>query len=419
MKEHKTYWALVAVLLVALISSTAACITITAPEEAAPPSTAPDVAPGRPVINSFTASPVTIGSGQTATLSWNVSGATTITIEPAVGGVAPSGTTPVSPTTTTAYTLTATNEGGSATSSLTVTVTSAVTGKPDLVITEIWFTGSILYYKIKNQGNADAKSSQSYLYVNGLQQASDYAEPLAPGQERTDSFSSYVWRFDPSFPVITSAAQEDLPTTSVKVCADAENAIVESDEGNNCSTKIWGLTFTYDFVEKAHLATWKSGAGKLKWPMVAGDTKGAAFTRGAWLEDGKSHSNALSMYPQQVSHGSIQGNYGDFYTDDVWRPSVREIVIPEMAKFTAKVGFKEGATGTDGVTVIFSLEDTSGALVVLKKLDVYYDGVLDVYEVDLSHMAGEKVYFILRVEAKDSSEQDWLVWVDPKIVQEP
>jgi hypothetical protein len=33
-------------------------------------------------------------------------------------------------------------------------------------------------------------------------------------------------------------------------------------------------------------------------------------------------------------------------------------------------------------------------------------------------MAGEKVYFILRVEAKDSSEQDWLVWVDPKIVQE-
>ena len=420
MKEHKTYWALVAVLLVALISSTAACITITAPEEAAPPSTAPDVAPARPVINSFTASPGTISSGQTATLSWNVSGATTVTVEPAVGGVAPSGTTPVSPATTTTYTLAASSEGSSITSSVTVTVTSAVTpaptGKPDLVITETWFSSKILYYKMKNQGDADAKSSQSYLYVNDVQKSSDYVGPVAAGEEVTGNFSRYVWPYDMTG--LTAGGWFDVGPFNTKVCADAENAIVESDEGNNCSTKIWGPTFTYDFVEKAPLAAWKSGAGKLKWPMVAGDTKGAAFAHGAWLEDGRSHSNALSMYPQQVSHGSIQGNYGDFYTDDIWRPSVREIVIPQMAKFTAKVGFKEGATATDGVTVIFSLQDTSGALVVLKKLDVYYDGVLDVYEVDLSHMAGEEVYFILRVEAKESSEQDWLVWVDPKIVQE-
>lgn len=422
MKEHKAYWALVAVLLVALISSTAACITITAPEEAAPPSTAPggapDVAPARPVINSFTTSPGTISSGQSVTLNWDVSDAATATIQPAVGSVAPSGTTPVSPTRTTTYTLTATNEGGSATSSITVTVTSAVTGKPDLVITDTWFIGSILYYKIKNQGDADAKASRSYLYLNDVEKASDYAEGLAPGEEATESFSSYIWPFDPAAPIITSKTEQTFTATHAEVCADAENAVEEYNEGNNCRSKTWGLPFTYDFVKKAHLASWRSGAGELKWPMVAGDTKGAAFARGARLEDGSSYANALSMYPQQVSHGSIQGKYGDFYTDDVWRPSVREIVIPEMAKFTAKVGFKEDATGTDGVTVIFSLEDTSGALVVLKKLDVYYDGVLDVYEVDLSHMAGEKVYFILRVEAKDSSEQDWLVWVDPKIVQE-
>ena len=98
---------------------------------------------------------------------------------------------------------------------------------------------------------------------------------------------------------------------------------------------------------------------------------------------------------------------------------MREIEVPEMAKFTARVGFKEGATATDGVTVGFGFIDPSGLVVFPNKLDVYYDGVLDVYEVDLSHMAGEKVYFVLRVEAKYSWEEDWLVWVDPKVVQEP
>jgi len=417
MKEHKAYWALVAVLLVALISSTAACITITDPEEAAPPSTAPDVAPARPIINYFTTSPETVSSGQSVTLNWDISGATTAAIEPAVGSVAPSGTTPVSPTRTTTYTLTATNEGGSATGSVTVTVTPAVAGKPDLVITDIWLATTTFYYKIKNQGDADAKASRSYLYINDLKVANDYVEALAAGEEITQSFGNYNYTVSWSGPGTTATTRE-MRADTTKVCADADNAVGESNEGNNCSSKTLGATFAYDFVEKAHLASWKSGAGELTWPMVGSDTKGAAFARGARLEDGKSYANALSMYPQQVSHGSIQGKYGDFYTDDIQRPSVREIVIPEMAKFTAKVGFKEGATATDGVTVIFSLEDTSGALVVLKKLDVYYDGVLDVCEVDLSHMAGEEVYFILRVEAKDSSEQDWLVWVDPKIVQE-
>ena len=420
MKVHTSHWALTLVLLALLISSTAGCITITVPEEGAPPSTAPEGTPAPPAIDSFTASPETINSGQTATLSWNVTGATTVTIEPVVGGVAPSGVTPVSPTATTTYMLTASNEDSSTTSSITVTVTSTVappaTGRPDLVITETWFSGAMLYYKMKNQGDADAKSSQSYLYVNDVQKSNDYVGPVAAGEEVTGKFSSYVWPYDMTG-LTAGGWFEAGGVLNTKVCADAENTVVESKEGNNCSTKVWGPTFTYDFVETAHLAAWKSGAGELQWPMVGGDTKGAAFARSVRLEDGKSYTNALNTYPEQVSHGSIQGNFGEVYTK--YRETMREIEVPEMAKFTARVGFKEGATATDGVTVIFSLHDTSGALVVLKKLDVYYDGVLDVYEVDLSHMAGEKVYFILRVEAKDSWEQDWLVWVDPKIVQEP
>jgi hypothetical protein len=76
-----------------------------------------------PVINSFTVVPATINPGQSATLQWNVSGATTIVIDKGIGGVIPIGSRFVSPTTTTTYILTATNPAGSKSSSATVAVT--------------------------------------------------------------------------------------------------------------------------------------------------------------------------------------------------------------------------------------------------------------------------------------------------------
>ncbi|ADI15787.1 hypothetical protein [Truepera radiovictrix] len=76
-----------------------------------------------PTIESFIATPSTIQSGGSATLSWEVSGATTLSIEPGVGDVTGSSSVSVSPTTTTEYTLTATNAQGSTTATTTVTVT--------------------------------------------------------------------------------------------------------------------------------------------------------------------------------------------------------------------------------------------------------------------------------------------------------
>ena len=69
-----------------------------------------------PVIGSFTASPASIISGQSATLAWTLSGGapTTLTISNGVGTV--TGTSrAVSPTTTTTYTLTAANSAASVT----------------------------------------------------------------------------------------------------------------------------------------------------------------------------------------------------------------------------------------------------------------------------------------------------------------
>ncbi|HVT04502.1 MAG TPA: Ig-like domain-containing protein [Thermoanaerobaculia bacterium] len=80
-----------------------------------------------PTITSFTASPSTINSGQTSTLAWTTSNATSVSIDHGVGTVANDGSTVVSPNSTTTYTLTATNAGGTTTRSVTVTVNSGGT----------------------------------------------------------------------------------------------------------------------------------------------------------------------------------------------------------------------------------------------------------------------------------------------------
>ena len=81
--------------------------------------------PAVPIINSFLANPSIITIGESSTLSWSVTDATSVTIDNGIGSVALTGTTAVNPTTTTTYTLTSTNTAGSVTATTTVTVSSA------------------------------------------------------------------------------------------------------------------------------------------------------------------------------------------------------------------------------------------------------------------------------------------------------
>lgn len=77
----------------------------------------------KPVIKNFTASPSTIVKGQSAKLSWEITGAKNANINNGVGAVnKTSGEKSVSPKNTTTYTLTATNAGGSTTATTTVSV---------------------------------------------------------------------------------------------------------------------------------------------------------------------------------------------------------------------------------------------------------------------------------------------------------
>ncbi len=77
-----------------------------------------------PIINYFTANPSNISAGDSSTLSWNVSNATSVTIDHGVGTFGSSGTTLVYPTTNTNYTLTAYNAAGASHQSTTVFISA-------------------------------------------------------------------------------------------------------------------------------------------------------------------------------------------------------------------------------------------------------------------------------------------------------
>jgi hypothetical protein len=402
--KQKWFLVLIAISLVALIGSAFGC------------GATPATPAAKPTINSFSASPSSINQGQQTTLSWDVSGVTTVNIQPDIRTQGPTGSLTLTPNATITYTLTAENDAGSTTSSTTINVTPVVAGQPDLIITDIYLQANQVYYVIKNQGNAEAQPTQTDFYLGILdptaqtltwiKQTTNFVDTLAPGEERTQRFSNYDWRFSASVPDVG-----DIVTYNVRACANATNSISESNAGNDCLVEAWGPGFTYDFVQQAHLAKWTSGAGQLFWPMTSIDVKGAAYLI--------TYSPVLVTCPEKVNNGWIMAKFGDFYNDPVSHAAmVRDIEIPILAKFTSKVGFAPGVTSPDGVTVALGYFDELGSLIFFTKMPVMSDGEMHDYNVDLSNMAGQHTQFALWVQDNGSPENTCVRWDSPMITQE-
>ncbi len=91
---------------------------------AKPPATSVVTQP--PVIKNFTADPMEIGIDDMAMLRWEVSGVQNISIDQGVGEASGVGDRKVAPKVTTMYTLTATNDAGTVSSTVTVNVVGNV-----------------------------------------------------------------------------------------------------------------------------------------------------------------------------------------------------------------------------------------------------------------------------------------------------
>ena len=101
------------------------CFTFPAPApNPIPPAGTP------PVIIEFSNNPAAINTGGTSTLLWNVTGATSVSIDQGIGQVDVAGTRVVSPATSTVYTISATNSAGTVIRSSAIIIVSAPVSPP-------------------------------------------------------------------------------------------------------------------------------------------------------------------------------------------------------------------------------------------------------------------------------------------------
>lgn len=99
-----------------------------APPPAAPPP-APPPPPAAPTVT-LRAEKTFIQRGESTTLSWSSTNATDLTVSPAIGSVSPEGSTTVSPTESTTYTITAKGPGGTEDATARITVSAPAPPPP-------------------------------------------------------------------------------------------------------------------------------------------------------------------------------------------------------------------------------------------------------------------------------------------------
>jgi peptidoglycan-associated lipoprotein len=108
--------------LLAILALSAACKK-PVPVAPTPPPPTPAAAPANPTV-SLQASSNIIQRGESVTLSWSSTNATSLSLSPGVGNVSAEGSQRVTPQDSTTYTITATGPGGSADANVHITVSA-------------------------------------------------------------------------------------------------------------------------------------------------------------------------------------------------------------------------------------------------------------------------------------------------------
>jgi len=253
-----------------------------------------------PVISSFIATPTTITAGLSATLSWQVSNATSLTIAPGVGTVTGLTSTTVSPSATTVtYTLTATNSNGLAATQTTVQVMPdtdppsvpsnlSADARSSTQIDLAWWASTdnvaVSGYRIFRDGVAVATASSTTYTDSGLVPGTTYTYTVsaydAAGNQSAKSGGASE----------TTQSQSSAPsyTTTFPV---AENPI--SEGGRWINGKAVGLNWTNVSTLPGLAFGTQSGAG--------GFNDSIAVLQGNWGPDQSVAATVYRRYQQPVT----------------------------------------------------------------------------------------------------------------------
>ena len=347
---------------------------------------------GIPVINSFSASPDAISAGDSTTLTWDITGATNVTIDPGVGSVALSGSTTVSPATSINYTLTAANSSGWRSMTITVIVSGSVadTTPPTVPILVSPANGGTLpqpEWAFNWNDSEDPESGILKYQIYVIKQGASI--PVVDEEVTPSNYSKTLGGY---------ISSSNLNNWTWKVRAQ-NNEGIWSDWS---PVRIFNVeqNVAYDFIEEAATATWwNSGGETLPFPGANNDNRGfSRYETNISLNDGGVYSKVLETHPRWVDNGWISGKYYG-------------ISIPSGAKLVVKLGYIQGGAAGN---VRFKA-GKAGSVPVLDIVRSYAGGIYTA-EIDLGAYAGQTIDFVLNVNANGTSTQDWAVWAVAKIV---
>jgi hypothetical protein len=373
-----------------------------------------DQAGPTPQIKSFAASPLSLTEGDPLTLSWAVTNASRVEILPSPGQVKAEGTLTLNPASDTTYVLWAVNRSGTSSNSLSVKVARQAKGRANLIITEFWNTGNILFYNIKNTGDLASMACQSYLYKNDLLVSQDYVPPLDPGAERVESFSQY--HFSPRFPSILGGSVTEATTDAVtmRICLNGDLACPELAGASNCMEHNFGPLLEVHLGHYAGAAQWLSSTGALSWPMMRDSNGGWAQLGSAQMDDGESYPDSIIMTLPITSNSWMQARVG---VPQGYPAVLQPFTIPHKCKLSADVGLTRDVPAA--ATAKFILGTAQGSdITYYPPVIINTRGKPVTYEVDLSKLAGKQIQFIFRVESSEPLQQGSAVWIDPTLTQE-
>jgi hypothetical protein len=208
-----------------------------------PTTPAPTGCSGAPVISTFAASPGTINAGGTSQLSWGaVTNADSVELDHGIGGVGAPGSTNVSPSSTTTYTLTAHCKGTPATRAVTVIVNPAPSGPtigaPTFFATQLMYANSpactpsrtarVQVTISASDPNGVANVTMYYRFADSSNSTSYSSVPMA------SSAGNWTYLLNaPNYPTVPSLNTNTGTIQFYFIAADTGGATSRSPDYNN------------------------------------------------------------------------------------------------------------------------------------------------------------------------------------------
>lgn len=166
----------------------------------------------------------------------------------------------------------------------------------------------------------------------------------------------------------------------------------------------------YDFVAHANEAQWRNGSGANVWNLPDNDPRGFALWRfGFEIENGTRPARLLETHPQWINNGSISGLYP-------------QVFVPRATDyFFTTLGFLKNANaGKVNFSVTFIRESDNARILIGNQEHAYNPlfGPGGFVKKFPDETIGRRGRISLRVDALESSGQDWAAWIAAQIISE-